>query len=405
MNDVKVSILVPAYQVELYLEDCLKSLLSQTLEKVEIIVVDDGSTDLTAEIADRYVHSDSRVRVFRQPYHQGVSAARNVCLSLAQGTYITFVDSDDTLAAGAVEKLYRKAVLCNADIVLGSILYVYENNTTVRVGDRTSAFPDETETVTGKVCLHRMQETHSYVPMVCGNLYRTAFLHAHAFRFEEDYHEDEAFTPPVLYYALRVTCLHGDFYYYRQRQGSIMHDKRNFRQRAISLCRIGEKLQCFAREVEYRISSIIRPIVCIGRGKSYMKPTFTDLRRNVCSFFPKKALELATVLALTSVTSALALTFGSGMFISSNFIVRAMKRLLLFVMALPAIVFRHCRKGLFVLRPFTKRNTPKVYSTSLRQRLRQTGVCIVILISSDKVDWHCCSRNGYLRLSSLRCIT
>ena len=85
MDKIKVSILVPAYNVEAYLDECLQSLLSQTLKEIEIVVVDDGSSDRTATIAEQYAASDSRIRVIRLPEHQGVSHARNACLAEAQG--------------------------------------------------------------------------------------------------------------------------------------------------------------------------------------------------------------------------------------------------------------------------------------------------------------------------------
>lgn len=125
MDKTKVSILVPAYNVEDYIEECLQSLISQTLREIEVVVVDDGSTDQTAVIAERYAITDPRIRVVRLPEHQGVSYARNICLAQAQGEYLSFVDSDDTIAATAMEELYHRAKATDTDIVLGSILYCY----------------------------------------------------------------------------------------------------------------------------------------------------------------------------------------------------------------------------------------------------------------------------------------
>ena len=92
INKIKVSILVPAYNVEAHLDECLQSLLSQTLKEIEMVVVDDGSTDQTATIAERYAATDPRIHVLRLPGHQGVSYARNVCLTQAQGEYLSFVN-------------------------------------------------------------------------------------------------------------------------------------------------------------------------------------------------------------------------------------------------------------------------------------------------------------------------
>lgn len=236
MDKIKVSILVPAYNVEAYLDECLQSLISQTLREIEVVVVDDGSTDQTAVIAERYAITDSRIRVIRLPEHQGVSQARNVCLAEAQGEYLAFVDSDDYISADAIEGLLEKAIKCQADIVLGSILYCYPDGRQVRVGDKSTIFHTDDMIMSGQECFIRMQQKGCYVPMVCGNLYRTAFIKEDtSLHFAGTFHEDEYFTPFALYKAERVTDLKKDFYYYRQHPKSIMHRQDNLEQRIAAL--------------------------------------------------------------------------------------------------------------------------------------------------------------------------
>lgn len=258
MEEIKVSILVPAYNVETYAEECLRSLLAQTLQEMEIVWVDDGSTDNTHEVAARFAASDARLRLFRLPAHQGVSAARNACLMEARGSYVTFVDSDDTISPEAVERLWRKAVASNADIVTGSVLYCYADGTQTRVGDKQAVFGTEETVWGGQTCFRLLQECGCYVPMVCGNLYRTAFVHEYGLHFEGNYHEDEYFTPYALYHARRVAELRGDFYYYRQRENSIMHRPDNLKERAEALQDIGRKLKQFAADHANRMDSLLR---------------------------------------------------------------------------------------------------------------------------------------------------
>lgn len=245
MDNIKVSILVPAFNVECYIDDCLLSLMVQTLEEIEIVVVDDGSTDKTRAIAEQYAVSDNRVRVYHQE-HQGVAEARNKCLSFAQGEYIGFVDSDDYVSANAFEQLYLRAKSYSADIVLGSIMYCYEDGTTDRVGDKTIVF--QSGAMTGKQCFKALIDTESYIPMVCGNLYRTAFIHEYQLHFEAIFHEDEYFTPYALYYAQQVINFEEDFYYYRQQSDSIMHSKSHLTKRAESLFFICSKLKLFTNK-------------------------------------------------------------------------------------------------------------------------------------------------------------
>lgn len=246
MEEIKVSILVPAYNVEAYAEECLRSLLAQTLREIEIVWVDDGSTDGTHDVATRLAASDNRLRLFRLPEHQGVSAARNACLKEARGRYVTFVDSDDTISRVAVEHLWQKAEACEADIVTGSMRYVYADGRQLRVGDKRAVFETEDAVLDGQTCFRLLQERGCYVPMVCGNLYRTAFIRDHGLHFEGDYHEDEYFTPYALYHARRVVELREDFYDYRQREGSVMNHPGNRKQRAEALYGVGRKLKQFA---------------------------------------------------------------------------------------------------------------------------------------------------------------
>lgn len=114
---IKVSVIIPVYNVEKYLSECLDSLLTQTLEEIEIICVDDGSTDSSPKILDAYAEKDSRIIVIHQK-NSGAGAARNRGISYARGEYIGFVDSDDIAFHTMYEELYRKAVSCQADMVI-----------------------------------------------------------------------------------------------------------------------------------------------------------------------------------------------------------------------------------------------------------------------------------------------
>lgn len=113
----KVSIIIPVYNVENYLNKCLDSLVNQTLNDIEIVCVDDGSKDSSLEILNRYASMDARVKVFSQK-NQGPAVARNLGIEKATGEYITFVDSDDWVTLDMCEKLYNKAVKTGVDVVL-----------------------------------------------------------------------------------------------------------------------------------------------------------------------------------------------------------------------------------------------------------------------------------------------
>lgn len=114
----KISIIVPMYGVEKYLDKCIKSIQSQTIHDIEIILIDDGSPDRSGEIAETFAKSDERIRVIHQK-NAGLGPARNTGMYVANGEYIGFVDSDDWVENGMFERLYRVAEEHNADIVVG----------------------------------------------------------------------------------------------------------------------------------------------------------------------------------------------------------------------------------------------------------------------------------------------
>ena len=119
-----VSIIIPVYKVEKYFAECMESVLNQTLQEIEVILVDDGSPDNCPRMCDQYAAQDNRVRVHHQK-NAGVSVARNVGIKMAQGDWIMFVDPDDWLELDAAEVLYRKAVEAEVDIVMAAFVKNY----------------------------------------------------------------------------------------------------------------------------------------------------------------------------------------------------------------------------------------------------------------------------------------
>ena len=112
-----ISVIIPVYNIERYIGKCLDSIVGQTLKEIEIIVVDDGSTDDSSRIIDRYARTDSRIVAIHKT-NGGVVSARNCGIAQATGLYILFVDGDDHLAPDACERLLRKAQATSADMVI-----------------------------------------------------------------------------------------------------------------------------------------------------------------------------------------------------------------------------------------------------------------------------------------------
>ena len=136
MNLPKVSIIVPVYNVEKYLERCINSLQGQSLKELEIILVDDSSTDSSLQICNNLAKEDSRIKVIHK-VNEGAGKARNAALAVATGKYIGFVDSDDYVEHDMFEVLYEKAEKYNSDLVMSGVIFV-DGNIYSKEGERVS---------------------------------------------------------------------------------------------------------------------------------------------------------------------------------------------------------------------------------------------------------------------------
>ena len=123
----EVSIIVPVYQVEKYIRQCVDSILAQTFTDFELILVDDGSKDGSGQICDEYAAMDRRVKVIHKE-NGGLSDARNRGMDQAAGNYFMFIDSDDYIAPTMLECLYKNILIEDADLAICNFLYLFEND-------------------------------------------------------------------------------------------------------------------------------------------------------------------------------------------------------------------------------------------------------------------------------------
>lgn len=219
---VRITAIVPVYNAERYLHQCLDSLLRQTMPFFEAILINDGSTDNSASILCDYCCLDSRFTLITQN-NSGLSMARNVGLEKAAGDYIAFLDSDDWLSPDAFELLLKTADSCDVDIIVGNVLTVSQkgDNVTCWSFKRNSDIFPINVPISGRRYYLTVEREHSYTVMVYSYLYRKSFLDKHNFRFLSIIHEDELWTPLVLVTAKTVAVSPADFYYYRLRDDSL----------------------------------------------------------------------------------------------------------------------------------------------------------------------------------------
>lgn len=218
-NNPLVSIIVPVYKVEPYLERCILSIISQSYQKLEIILVDDGSPDKCGEICEAFAQNDSRIRVYHKE-NGGLSDARNFGVERACGEYIAFIDSDDYIAPNYIEYLLSLLKKYNADIACCCMTETYEDTADYITNDE---IPNE-RLMTGKEACRELLGDLYYRVLVtaCGKLYRSDIVKRYTFPVGK-LHEDEATTCKYYYTADRVAVGNECLYAYFQNSVGIMH--------------------------------------------------------------------------------------------------------------------------------------------------------------------------------------
>lgn len=216
INEELVSIIIPAYNVETYLCKCLDSLLKQTYRNIEVIIVDDGSTDNTGSICDDYSNKYSFVKVIHKA-NEGVSQARNDGIEIAHGTFLTFIDSDDFVEPDYIEQLYSGIIDSDTDLSITSYMRIYTNGKEI-----ANSFKLKTDKYySGKdllIAFYRNKFNGAIV--VWNKLYRVN--NKSEFKFPKGLiFEDEYFSPRILYNAEKVYVNNLCKYHYLQRPGSI----------------------------------------------------------------------------------------------------------------------------------------------------------------------------------------
>lgn len=217
-----ISIIVPVYNVELYLEECIGSILKQTYENIEILLIDDGSTDNSPQICDSYAKKDTRIKVIHKE-NGGQALARNVGIKNAQGSYYMFIDSDDYIDAYMVEKLYKALKQSDSDMAMCNIKYIYENIPETQL----DVSPIKDEVLSSEEAINKLfSEKYWYYIGACNKLHKRKLWDN--FEFPEGYiHEDEAVIHRIFKKCKRIVTISDELYYYRQVLGSTTHSGRN----------------------------------------------------------------------------------------------------------------------------------------------------------------------------------
>ncbi|MDF2884761.1 MAG: glycosyl transferase [Clostridiaceae bacterium] len=211
----EISIVVPVYNVEKYLDKCISSILQQSFTDFELILVNDGSNDNSGSKCDEYKHIDSRIKVIHQE-NQGLSSARNIGIEASQGNYITFIDSDDFIHPKMLEILYNNILEDKADISTCGYELFYEGKEVLEKSiDNNITLYTNIQAVKKIV-----EKSESIMIIACCKLYRRSLFHDIYYPVGK-YHEDEFVTYKLLYKSIKIVVTDAKLYYYLQRSNSI----------------------------------------------------------------------------------------------------------------------------------------------------------------------------------------
>lgn len=213
-----ISIIIPVYNVEEYLNQCLDSIINQSYNNLEIIIIDDGSTDNSSKICDEFAIKDNRIKVIHKS-NGGLSDARNIGIENSNGKYIFFVDSDDFIDNIMIEKLYKLIKANDADISMCNFTYYYNDD----LKHELIESPVKNDILNRQEAIDKLFEEKNWFYVVAWNkLYKKEIWDD--IKFPKGYiHEDEAVIHKVFMKCNKIVTTSESLYFYRQVKGSIMN--------------------------------------------------------------------------------------------------------------------------------------------------------------------------------------
>lgn len=289
----KVSIVVPVYNVEQYLKECIESILNQTYPNFEIILVDDGSTDQSGNICDEYSAKDERIVVVHK-INKGLSSARNRGIEVSRGKYIIFADSDDYwIGNDSLEHLVNSAEKFKADVVRGEYVSVNDNGEQIRTITKSKIGFE----------LQLLTSAEFYKNAIAGENFSVLFLFRKdalgTLRFDENLNIQEDIDFNIKFFAIERRCIYSPkvFYVYRKRANSITTlPKLPHLVDSFYICEVFENLSFITElpeiKVEYRKQSILKYLRVLSSMTE--EPYYSNVRE-ICKAIGLKSIYLKTL--------------------------------------------------------------------------------------------------------------
>lgn len=278
----KVSVVVPVYNTEMYLKQCIESLKNQTLQEIEIIIVDDGSKEECATLCDELANTDERIKVVHK-HNEGLGFARNSGIEVAKGEYVGFVDSDDYVDLAMFQTLYNAASKFDADLAISGISFV-DGNTFSKDGeyveknyfDKDTVFENEgvNQLLLGVVgALPNEPDDSRYGVSVCKNIFKRSLIINNNIKFFSErkiISEDTLFMTDYIKCINKAIGVNGAFYRYRRNDASLSKSYKSDR---------FEKILIFLSELELHIQDTLKS----EEYKLYLDRLIQGYARITCS--------------------------------------------------------------------------------------------------------------------------
>lgn len=214
----EISVIIPAYNVEEYIRRSLESVFAQTYQDIEIIVVDDASTDTTVQIVEEYCRKSNKVFLICQPYNQGMGEARNLGNENARGKYVFYLDSDDWIEPQTLQTLHEIAVTRNADIVACGAKIAYDDGSFEHYHGHSFECSGGVEAL-GLVAEYKIGT------IVWNKLYKKSLIQQARIKFLPIYHEDVIFSMEIAYHCKSYIAISDELCNYFQHRSSITHKR------------------------------------------------------------------------------------------------------------------------------------------------------------------------------------
>lgn len=278
-----ISIIVPVYNIGKYLNKCVTSIVNQTYKKLEIILIDDGSTDNSGKICDEWKEKDNRIKVIHKE-NGGPSKARNYGIEVATGNYLFFVDGDDYIELDIVEKLYKNLIKSNSRIsACGHFLETYS--------DKLIRFANNNFVVNSEEALKRLFTGDDLFVVIWGKLYKKELFDTIKFPVGK-INEDSATLYKLFDKTDKISHINKAGYYYVQRNGSISH--RKFTQEYLSNVEYKEEILKFVERkypdlIEDAEKYFIKPLngFIITCKKEKMRKEYLLMKSKLKEYFPR----------------------------------------------------------------------------------------------------------------------